>query len=115
MRNCLIVSVAGLVFAISAPLLHSSELASAEPTEQVATTPAEHSAAAQRYEKEATTLDRKAASHRKLATSYATTGGSKASAGASSMAQHCRQLAASYARAAQDARELARAHRNIAK
>lgn len=86
----------------------------AEPA--IAQMPSEHLAEAARYDAEAQTLESQAARHRLLANRYAASrGGGKAVTAFSSMVQHCRRMAASYERAAQDARTLAKAHREMAK
>jgi hypothetical protein len=87
---------------------------SAEPA--IAQMPSEHLAEAARYDAEAQNLESQATRHRLLANRYAASkGGGKAVSAYPGMVTHCRRLAASYERAAQDARTLAKAHRDMAK
>lgn len=86
----------------------------AEPA--IAQTPGEHLVEAARYDAEAENLESQAARHRLLANrNAAMRGGGKGLGAFSSMVQHCRRMAASYERAAKDARTLAKAHREMAK
>ena len=109
----------GAVLLSAAPFMTATF--AAEPMSQgaepaIAQMPSEHLAEAARYEAEAQNLETQATRHRLLANRYAASkGGGKAVSAFPVMAQHCRRLAGSYERTARDARDLAKAHRDMAK
>ena len=80
-------------------------------------TAAEHTAEAARFEKESLELEAKAAEHTKRAARYkARMKGmsSKQSRAQHGMYKHCERLAKAYRNAAEEARELAKMHRDMA-
>jgi len=76
-----------------------------------ATTRADHEALADAYEQEAKALDAKAAEHEALAKAYAELGYLRDKPG---LIAHCASLVDRYRAAAQETRELARAHQELA-
>ncbi len=83
-----------------------------------ASTPADHKAMAQRFDEEASQLDKQAAEHEQLATQYKQHPNPNAlkSAGVNTtvMAEHCDRIAKSLKASASEAREMASLHRNVA-
>ena len=108
-----ILTVAAL--ATGALVVTSLPSAAADAEMPMATTAAEHSAQAAKYEQEATELDAKAARHAQLAAQYAAHGSGKQETSHSSISKHCKSLAKAYRAAAAEAREMAKMHREMAK
>ena len=73
---------------------------------------ADHEAFAKAFEDEAAALDKKVAFHQNLADQYAAPGGKSVQA---AIARHCRELAKEYKAAAEENRQLAAAHKKLAK
>ena len=86
--------------------------------EQAASLPVsaeDHAAEATRYDQEAIDLDAKAKSHMELAAGYRArmSGGSKLGPTLQTLSKHCERLANAYQQAADEAREMAKAHRQM--
>ena len=73
----------------------------------------DHEAIAQRFEAEAKKFDDAAARHEQLAKHYGYGHGAAPKGNAASMAQHCKNLSKNLKASAQDAREMARLHREL--
>ena len=80
---------------------------------EAAKTPADHEAIAKAYEAEAAAADAKAAAHEAMARTYQAGGSPKGSHVA--MAGHCEKLITQYRGVAEENRQLAAAHRQMAK
>lgn len=78
-----------------------------------AKTPADHEAIAKSYDAEAADADEKATAHESMARTYRLGGAPKGSH--SSMAAHCDRLVKQYRAIAEDNRQLAAEHRQMAK
>lgn len=89
----------------------------ATPQEQVekAQSQEDHEALAQRFDAEAKKLDEDAARHEQLAQQYGHRQGVGPKGNAASLAQHCNNLVRNLKASAQDAREMARLHRELGK
>jgi len=108
-----IVTVAAL--ATGALVVTSLPSAAADAEMPIATTAAEHTAEAAKYDQEALDLEAKAARHTELAAQYArVSGGSKQAEAQRSISKHCERLAKSYRAAATEARDMAKMHREMA-
>ena len=81
----------------------------------MARTQGDHEAIATRFESEAADLDKQAAEHERLAKQYRSGVGVGPKANAASLATHCDTFVKSLRSSANDAREMARMHRDIAK
>ncbi len=87
--------------------------------DQAATLPVsaqDHAAEAARYDQEALDLEAKAKSHKELAAGYRArvSGGGKLGSTLQSLSRHCERLANAYQEAADEAREMAKGHRDMA-
>lgn len=117
------------VAALTAGLLAFSSLSLAAEQDRVNTEPhqttidnlveiaqsmADHEVIAQRFDEEAAQLDTQAAQHERLARHYKSGFGVGPKGNAASLANHCERIARSLKQAADDAREMARMHRDIA-
>ena len=80
---------------------------------EAARTPADHEAIARALDAEAAALEAKAKSHEKMERIYR--GGGYPKANSATMANHCKRLVAEYRSTAKDVRDLAAAHRTVAK
>lgn len=80
---------------------------------EAAKTTADHEAIAAAYDKEAAAADAKAAAHESMAKTYQAGGSPKGSHTA--MAGHCEKLVKQYRAVAEENRQLAAAHRQMAK
>lgn len=108
---------AGVALAITAGSLAVVSTASIAAEMEMSTpaTAEEHAAEVARYENEAKELDAKAKKHASLAASYRAhaSGGNKQSGSLRSISKHCERLAEAYKTAASEAREMAKAHREM--
>ena len=107
-----------MVTAMAAVLVFGAvpvQAAEDEPTPaaiQGAKTRSEHTAIADAYEKEAVEMRQKATDHKAMIASYEKAPGYlKAKSG---LVQHCRSLISSYEKAAKDADQMAKMHRDLA-
>jgi hypothetical protein len=82
---------------------------------EAAKTSADHEAIAAAYDKEAASLEAMAKEHEVMAKSYGTSAAGTKGANAASMAAHCNKLVTDYKAAAKENRDLAAAHRQMAK
>jgi hypothetical protein len=116
MKHSIAAIVTVTALATGALVVTSLPSAAADAEMPIATTAAEHSAEAAKYEQEALELDAKAARHTELASQYAAhvSGGSKQADAQRSISKHCERLAKAYRAAATDAREMAKMHREMA-
>ena len=80
-----------------------------------AATDAEHEAAAQRFEEEATDFDKQAAEHEKMGPQYRQLARLNRKATYAALADHCDRLSTNLRAAAAEAREMARLHHDVAK
>jgi len=81
----------------------------------MARTQADHEAIAKRFEDEAAKLDKQAGEHENLAKQYRSGVGVGPKSDPASLATHCDNLVKNLRASADDAREMARLHRDIAK
>lgn len=91
--------------------------AAADTDMTIPSTSAEHTAEAAKYEKESLDLDAKAARHAELAARYRARMigmSSKQSRAQHGMYKHCERLAKAYRKAAEEAREMVKMHREMA-
>lgn len=82
---------------------------------EAAKTAADHEAIAAAYDKEAASLEAMAKDHEAMAKSYGTSAAGTKGANAAAMAAHCNKLVTDYKAAAKENRDLAAAHRQMAK
>ena len=75
----------------------------------------EHEAAALRFENEAKVFDRQVAEHEQMATEYRKLARLNPKSNYASLANHCDRLAKNLEAAAEQAREMARLHHDVAK
>jgi hypothetical protein len=105
---------------IAAVMLSSSAWASGDvmvtPAQiAAAKTPADHEAIAAAYDKEAAQLESMAKEHEVMARTYRTAATGMKGANPAVMSAHCNKLVTQYKAAAQQNRDLAAAHRQMAK
>jgi len=81
----------------------------------MAHTQADHEALAKRFDEEAAKLDKQAGEHERLAKQYRSGVGAGPKSDGGSLATHCDNLVKNLKASADDAREMARMHRDIAK
>ena len=81
---------------------------------EMAHTKADHEAVARRFESEAFDLDKRAVEHEVLAKRYSSGFGAGPKGNTASLASHCARLAASLRASAQEAREMAKMHYEMA-
>jgi len=82
---------------------------------EAAKTSADHEAIATAYDKEAANLEAMAKDHEVMAKSYGTAAAGTKGANAAAMSAHCNKLVTQYKAAAKENRDLAAAHRQMAK
>jgi len=82
---------------------------------EAAKTPADHEAIAAAYDKEAAQLESMAKEHEAMAKSYRAAAAGTKGSNPTAMAAHCNKLMTQYKAAAQENRDLAAAHRQMAK
>jgi hypothetical protein len=82
---------------------------------EAAKTPADHEAIAASYDKEAAQLESMAKEHEAMARTYRAAATGMKGANPAVMASHCNKLVTEYKAAAQQNRDLAAAHRQMAK
>lgn len=81
---------------------------------EVAHTPADHEAIAKRFEEEAADLDKLASTHETLAKRYHAGSGAGPKTNTAGLASHCDGFVKNLRASAQEAREMARMHREMA-
>ncbi len=105
------------VLATGAVLVTPLSAPAADTEVAMPSTPAEHTAEAEKYEQESLDLDAKATRHADLSARYKARMigmSSKQSNAQHGMYKHCERLAKAYRQAAGEAREMARMHREMA-
>jgi hypothetical protein len=109
-RSLIVTSIAALGLSFGA-LSAIADVPDAS-TIAAAKTPADHEAIAKAYESEADSLEKMAAKHKDLGSTYGQPGGKPWQAG---QAKHCNSVASDLEKAAKEERALAAEHHNLAK
>lgn len=94
---------------------HPMHHATIDQQVEMAQTQADHEAVAKRLEDEAVELDKQADEHERLAKRYRSGVGVGPKANAASLATHCDNFVKNLRASANDAREMARLHRDVGK